>query len=186
MKKVFITIIIVAILIGSYFYYTKRLKPGLFASSFFKELEYKGYKSYKLSDYLFYDFDITPSKTWDESYEEFQRDSASLSKEERFIIWSEVYLSRCLDYGSISPEYPEINIMSIERFKDVYENFVFFDFNIKYKEFEKDKLTVSGDVEVKYKNSSIGNSMFGGKQKFTLIMANGSLGWKVTIFSLDI
>jgi len=186
MKKIVGAIAIVLLVVASYFYYTNRLKPSLVASSFCKEIENNGVDSYKLSDYLFSDFEITPLKSFETAYEETQRNYPTITKEEFFKIWSETYLSRCFEYDYFTFEYPRVNIMSKEVFKSAYGNFIFFDFKIKHKEFNEKKVKVTGEVEVKYKDSTLGNSMFGGKQKFTLLMADGKSGWRITAFSLTL
>ena len=185
MKKIIITVIIVAILVGGYFYYTLRLQPNLFVSSFCEKVEYEGADSFELRDYLLSDFDITPLKTWETYYEESKTENTNLSEEKLFEIWSKVYLSRCIDYDNISLEFPQIHIMSREKFAEVYKDFSFSDFSVDYKEYDDNRLEASGYVEIKYKGSALGNSIFGGKQKFTLLAYDGSLGWKVTLFSLD-
>ncbi len=184
MKKLIISAIIIAILVGGYFYYTLRLQPSLFISSFCKNLEYEGADSFKMWDYLLSDIDITPIKTWATYYDEYKTKNNRLSKEKLFEIWSKVYLSCCIDYDNISVEFPQINIMSREEFAEAYKNFSFSNFSIDHKEYGSKILKASGYVEVKYKGSTLVNSILCGKQKFTLIACNGSQGWKVTVFAL--
>ncbi len=186
MKRLLIIVAVITIITGSYFYYIKRLQAILVVNSFFKEIESRNVESNKLNDYLLTDFDITPLKSWEIVREELLEKNPSITKEESFKIWSEIYLSRCLDYIDITIDYPTVSIMSKELFINAYQDFLFFDFKINNKEFSDNRVKVFGEVETKYRNSTLGNSMFGGKQKFTLLMKKGKLGWKITIFSLHI
>ena len=186
MKKLMIIVAAFILITGSYFYYIYRLQANLFVNSFLNEIESRNTQSSKLNDYLLTDFDITPLKSWETVNEELLEKNPSITDEESFKIWKDVYLSRCLDYIDIRIDYPFVSIMSKEQFVGTYKDFLFFDFKINKKEFSDKRVMVYGEVETKYRDSTLGNSMFGGKQKFTLLMKKGKLGWKITIFSLDI
>lgn len=185
MKKIIISLITIVLLVGGYFYYTERLQPSSFVSSFCEKLEYEGPESLELRDYFLSNFDVTPIISWADYYEESNTKNLNLSKEQLFEIWSKVYLSRCVDYVDVSLQFPQISIMTSQQFKKTYKKFRFSNFSIDYKKYHKNSLKASGYVEVTFKGSSLGNAIFGGKQKFTLLAQNGSSGWKAIVFSLD-
>jgi len=185
MKKIIIPILVLVIIAVGYFYYIIRIQPISFVSSFCETLEYDGPDSFELWDYLLSDFDITPLQSWEEFYSVSKEKYPNLSKGQLFKIWKDVYLSRCADYVYVSLEYPKVNAMTREMFKNAYDNFRFSHFKFENKEFKNEGLNVSGYVDVKYKGSYLGKLKFEGNKKFDLIAQNGSLGWKIKIFSIE-
>jgi len=178
MKKVIFIVIILAITIGGYFYYTKRILPNNLVSSFCKTLEYDGPKSSGLWELLLSDFEVTPFKSWEEFYTESKEKDSDLSKEKLFQIWERIYINRIKDYVDVSIDYPTVYMMTREVFEEAFSNFSFAHFNIEHKVFHEKFLECTGYVDVKFDRRDLGN------QKFTLIAKNGSLGWKVYAFAL--
>lgn len=185
MKKIIIGIIVIAVSIGGYFYYIKRIVPNNFVTSFCETLEYDGPESSDLWDFLLSDFEVKPSKSWVEYYKESKEKHPNISKEELFQIWKDIYMADCKDYDEVSIDFPTANIMTREDFKRAYYDFSFSHFSIERKEYSKNRIQCTGYVDVIDKGSYLGNLKFGGNHKFDIIAKNGSLGWKIIIFSID-
>lgn len=185
MKKIIIIFIIIGLTVGGYFYYTKRIIPNNLITSFCESLEYDGPESFKFSDLLLSDLDVIPLKSWKEYYNESKDKFSDLSKEKLFQIWKKVYMARSADYVDVSIDYPNVFFMTREVFVKTYSKFSFSHFDIEHKEYSDNRLECNGYVDVKFKGSYLGDLKFSGNHKFSIIAKNGSLGWKVIMFSID-
>ena len=76
--------------------------------------------------------------------------------------------------------------MTYEDFKDLYKNFDFYNFNLQNSEYSFDEIEYFGYVNLKNKNSRFRISQLLDNIKFTVTAKNGSNGWKILFFLLDI
>ena len=153
-----------------------------FVESFLTNLEKNG-TDFISRDFLFSDMDAKPIVSWEEYY---SKNNISNNKEEYFKIWKDVYLNNVKDYFEIPIDYPTITVMTYEDFKDVYKNFDFYNFNLQNSEYSFDEIECFGYVNLKNKNSRFRISQLLDNIKFTVTAKNGSNGWKILFFLLDI
>ena len=182
MKKTIIAIIIAILIIGGFAFYKYRYEPISFVESFLTDLEKEG-ADFELRDYLFSDLEAKPIVPWEEYY---SKQDKSLQKEQYFKIWKDVYLSSVKDYYEIFTNYPNLTVMTYEDFKDLYGKFDFTNFDLKNSEISFGEIEGFGYVDLGYKASMFGISQSYGNKKFTVRAKNGSNGWKVLFFLINI
>jgi len=183
-KQIALFLILSVLVLAGHYYYGHWYAPSSFVSSFLSELEHKGPQ---WVDYEFFisEYSAKPLVSWEECYAS-EGSKSSLSKEKVFQIWKSVYLTGIDNYASVSIEFsdPLSLLMTREQFKQVYENYEFYKFETKFKEYGENEIEVTGYVSVKYTGSALGNALYGGEKKFQLTARNGKEGWKIIYFVL--
>lgn len=176
-----VTILIIGLGIGGYYYYKNIYLPASLVNSFLEELEFKG------ADLVNDKYFVSESYTniilpWDKYYE--LKSNSGISKEVLYKNWEQTYFSEIGEYIIMNKVNYDKHIMQVTGFRNTFNKLDFSEIKVDYKEFRNNFYVYYGHVTIRAKNTFLYPEM-NGKKKFLLAVVNGKLGWKIIGFDLN-